>query len=201
MTTWTSKPLAALGIAVLLSACDAATTGGGLLDNLKPPSDAALPPAPLTQALMMRGKVTLVPPTGFCIDPESLSQSFALMARCDTLGAATGGAGAPLGMMTVSFARNTKNIPLPSAQEIATASGLGPPLDVRNQDTSVVFKTTGKAPVPDLAAAHWRSVAQVGGFFMGAALYGPEGRRAVSTEGASFLQEMIKRTADKTTTG
>ncbi|WP_299027061.1 hypothetical protein [uncultured Sulfitobacter sp.] len=201
MNTWTSKPLAALGIIVMLGACEGVDAGKGLLANLTPPEDAALPAVPLTQALMMRGNVTLVPPNGYCIDPESLTQSFAMMARCDALGAATGGIGAPVGVLTVSLARNAKDATLPSAAEVASAAGLGTPEDIRPADGSIVFKTSGATPGPDLAPKHWRSVAQIDRYTMGAALFGPEGRRAVSLEGAGVLEQLIKRTTDKTAEG
>lgn len=194
MTTWICKPLAALGLLVLLSACDEASTSTGLLAGLTPPSDTALPAVPLTRALMMRGGVTLVPPRGYCIDPENLSQSFAIIARCDSLGAATDGAGAPVGFLTVSFTRNTSDSVLPTAQDVATASGLGTPSDTRSGASSVVFKTTGPAPADDLSPTHWRGISQIGGFTMGAALFGPEGLRAVSAEGADVLGELIRQT-------
>jgi len=199
MTTWTSKPIAALGIVVMLGACDAVDQSGGLLAGLAPPGDAALPPVPLTQAMMMQGKVALVPPGGYCIDPESLTQNFALMARCDALGAPEGGYGAPIGVLTVSFARDRDaKSPVPSAQEIADATGLGSPLSTRSHTGSVIFQTTGPPPVADLSPLHWRSVSRVGGYTMGAALFGPADRRAVSEEGAEFLTEMIRRTTEKT---
>lgn len=202
MTTWTSKPVAALGIVVMLGACDAVEQGGGLLAGLAPPGDTALPPVPLTKAMMMQGKVALVPPRGYCIDPESLTQSFALMARCDALGAAEGGSGAPIGVLTVSFARDREaNSPIPTAQEIVAATGLGTPQSTRSHAGSVVFKTSGPPPVADLSPLHWRSVSRVGGYTMGAALFGPADRRAVSEEGAEFLTEMIRRTTEKTNAG
>jgi len=200
MTIWICKPLAALAALVLLGACE---NGGPatVLAGLAPPQDAALPAVPLTQALMMRGKVTLVPPDGYCIDPETLSERFALMARCDNMGAATGGEGAPAGLLTVSLVRSGRDAALPSAQDVATTAGLTPPQAAVRTDTSVVFKTTGTPPSPDLAAQHWRAVAKVDRFTMGAALFGPEGRRAVSAEGAQVLGQMIKRTTDKTNAG
>lgn len=201
MTTWTSKLLIALGLASVLGGCEAMDTGTTLLAGLAPPEDAALPAVPLTQAMMMRGGVTLVPPAGYCIDPESLSQNFALMARCDNMGAATGGEGAPAGVLTVSLTRDLLNPVLPTAQEVATAAGVGAPEDARESDTSIVFRAKGVAPSPDLSPTHWRSIAKVGKFTMGAALFGPEGRRAVSAEGASLLEEMISRTTNKTTAG
>lgn len=201
MTTWTSKRLIALGLALVLGGCDAMDQGNTLLAGLAPPEDTALPAVPLTQALMMRGQVTLVPPAGYCIDPDTLSQSFAIMARCDNMGAATGGEGVPAGLLTVSLVRNLPNPTLPTADEIATASGVSTHKDARQTDTSVVFKTSGTAPTPDLSTTHWRSVSKVGRFTMGASLFGPEGRRAVTSEGAALLEEMIKLTTDKTNTG
>lgn len=201
MTIWTSKPFCVLGVLAFLGACDEALDPSTLLAGLTPPEDAALPAVPLTQALMMRGKVTLVPPAGYCIDPDSLSQSFALMGRCDAMGAATGGPGAPAGLLTVSVARSAAKATLPSAQEIADAANLGPPRDLRESDGKIIFKTTGTAPGTGLAPEHWRAVAKLDRFTIGAALYGPEGRRAVSGEGASLLEEMLKKTSDKTTAG
>lgn len=186
---------------LLLGACDEARTSDGLLANLTPPTDAALPTVPLAQAWMMRGDVILLPPSGYCIDPDSLTQSFALMARCDTLGSPQGVTGAPVGVLTVSFARSSEMPSLPTASDLAAASNLGTPMDTRATDTSVVFQTTGPPPSDELSSTHWRSVAHVGRFTMGAALFGPEGRRAVSREGARMLEEMIKRTTDKTNAG
>tara|TARA_B110000879_G_scaffold209020_1_gene295797 strand:- start:437 stop:994 length:558 start_codon:yes stop_codon:yes gene_type:complete len=185
----------------MLGACDAVDQGTTLLAGIAPPEDAALPAVPLTQALMMRGNVTLVPPTGYCVDPENLSQSFALMARCDNMGAATGGEGSPAGVLTVSLARNGLNPKIPTAEEVAAAAGVSAPEKARQTDTSVIFRTKGTAPSSDLSPTHWRSVSKVGKFTMGASLFGPEGRRAITDEGATLLEEMIKRTTDKTNTG
>ncbi|MEH6644442.1 hypothetical protein [Sulfitobacter sp.] len=201
MTTWTSKHLTALCFVGALGACDVVDSGNTLLAGLAPPADTALPAVPLKQALMMRGKVTLVPPGGYCIDPESLSQSFALMARCDALGAATGGSGAPVGVMTVSFARVGNDVQLPTAQEFAAAAGLADPENTHRYATGVIFRTSGTPLAGDLSPRHWRAISKVGAFSMGAALFGPEGRRAVSEEGAEVLQEMIQRTTDKTNPG
>jgi len=180
----------------MLSACEDMGIGG--LASLTTSDDTALPAVPLTQAFMMRGAVTLVPPMGYCIDPDSLTQSFAIMARCDTLGAASGGSGAPPGVLTVSLSRNAKDAALPTAQEIATAAGVSSPQNVQQTDTNVVFKASGVAPAPGLSPDHWRSVARVDRFSMGAALFGPHKHRAVSPEGASILHDLIKRTTDTT---
>jgi hypothetical protein len=201
MTTWTSRISTALGITLMLSACDGPGAPGGVIGSLKPPQNAALPPAPLRQAKMMRGAVTLVPPGGYCIDPVSLSQSFAIMARCDILGAPTGGSGAPIGVLTVSFARSASDATLPTAQTLAAAGLLSSPTQTRQSPATIVFQTTGSPPSSDLSPTHWRSVTLVGPLMMGAALFGPEGRRAVSEEGAGVLEEMIRLTTEKTIGG
>ena len=192
MTTWSFKRCVAIIALVTLAACD---EGGDVLAGLNPPTGTK---APLTQALMMRGAVTLVPPQGFCIDPKTLNQSFALMARCDVMGADTGSAGAPLGLVTISFARVAPDTTLPSATDITAAAGLGAPQSLRRRDDQVIFRTNGPPPSTDLDTHHWRAVARVGAFLMGAALFGPEGRRAVSSEGAEVLEDLIRRTTAKT---
>lgn len=201
MNIWSYKPLAALGMTIMLGACDAMDTGGGLLARLAPPEDAALPAVPLTQASMLRGSITLVPPHGYCIDAESLTQSFALMARCDVLGASEGGTGAPAGILTVSLSRNVLNAPLPTVPEIAAALNLSEPQKVITGNDSIIFRSSGTPPSSNLTSDHWRSVTQIDRFTMGAALFGTAGRRAVSDEGAQVLQDMIKRTSVKTNAG
>ena len=195
---WPSRPLAALAVVAALGGCADGVDPAALLAGLTPPEDVVAPGIPLTQAMMMRGKVTLVPPGGYCIDPDSLTQSFALMGRCDVMGVATESTGAPAGVMTVSIARSSKSAPLPNPAEISTASGLGSAQDARTGDASIVFKTTGPPPSADMSPTHWRGIAKLNRFTIGAALYGPEGHRAVSAEGASLIEDMLKRTTAKT---
>jgi hypothetical protein len=198
MITWSSKPLIALAVVTTLAACDDAMDPSTLLAGLAPPEDAAKSTVPLTQAMMMRGNVTLVPPAGYCIDSASLTQSFALLGRCDALGAVDSGTSAPVGVMTVSIARSAKSAPLPSAADVAAASAVGTPQDTRKSDTSLVFKTTGPAPEAGLSPQHWRALAKLGRYTIGAALFGPKGHRAVTAEGADLLADMLKRTMAKT---
>lgn len=195
---WPRKQLAALAVVATLGGCAEGEGPASLLAGLAPPEDVVVPGIPLTQAMMMRGKVTLIPPGGYCIDPDSLTQNFALMGRCDVMGADTKNTGVPAGVMTVSIARSAKSAPLPNPAEISTASGLGAAQDARTGDASIVFKTTGPPPSADMSSTHWRGIAKLNRFTIGAALYGPEGRRAVSGEGAGLIEDMLKRTAAKT---
>ncbi|MEQ6249696.1 hypothetical protein ABMC89_12455 [Sulfitobacter sp. HNIBRBA3233] len=198
MTTWISRVGAALLCCAGLAACEGVDGSGGFLDALA--TSGATKPArpPLTQAVMMRGGVTLVPPAGFCIDPYSLRQDFALMARCDTLGANTGGRGAPLGLMTASFTRSAAGAALPSASDYAKAAGLAAPERQRDAADHTVFATRGTPPTPELSDLHWRAVARLGTYTMGVALFGAEGKRALSIEGAGLVEDLIARTRSKT---
>ena len=75
------------------------------------PSDTATPNArrnlALANAELADGALTLVPPAGFCVDKSTLRPSFAVVARCDSLGARQTVNDAPLGMIVVSVARPT----------------------------------------------------------------------------------------------
>jgi hypothetical protein len=148
---------------------------------------------PLSQARMAGGAVTLVAPSGFCIDSGSLEARFALMARCDALGANAAAAGAPLGLITVSLVPSAPGTALPTPQDSARAADLSGIGNVTQDGTTTLFRARGAAPNAALAPVHWRGIARLGSFAMGAALYGePEGR-AVSEEGAEILAEMIRR--------
>ncbi|UWR22298.1 hypothetical protein [Sulfitobacter sp. S190] len=145
----------------------------------------------------MGGDIALVPPDGFCIDPQTLRQEFALLARCDVLGAPTGAAGAPLGVMTLSLTRVGRNARQPTPLEISAAAGVSAPADVVTKGDVVLYKTRGTPPVDGMDTAHWRALSQVGTVVMGAAFYGPTNGRAVSAEGALMIRRMFAATAAK----
>lgn len=197
MTTWISRSILALGAAFALSACDIADGGNGFLTGLVP-GDFTPDTPPLTQALMMEGHVTLATPNGFCIDRGTLAQSFALIARCDALGAAKDANGAPLGVMTVSFIESDT---LPTPDQITAAAGLGAPEAARPHKGGAVFRSTGTPPAPALDPHHWRAVTRIGPYVMAAAIYGPPGTPATSGEGAAILQELIRLTTLKSQSG
>ncbi len=87
--------------------------------------------APLRQAAMANGALTLVAPEGFCIDKRSLKPSFALLARCDNLGDPQGAYGAPLGLITVSLSTARPDAPPITAQTMEAALSGGTVLDRR----------------------------------------------------------------------
>lgn len=193
MNTWTFKAFAGLALAGALSACDSAPAKGfmaGLSNLTKPGADKA----PLTQALMMQGEITVSPPSGFCIDAETLSETFALLARCDALGARVADAGAPMGVMTLSAARPINKKATVTADVLTEAAGMAPAVDVSESDGIQIFRATGEPPTADLSEGHWRGTTRMGPFVLSVALYGPEDGRAVSTEGAGVVRQLILQT-------
>ncbi len=191
MTTWTCKGAFALLALISLAACEDGQ-GGAFLQGLD--GNSSNKPVALSQAKMAFGTVTLVAPEGFCIDKSSLKQNFALMARCESLGAPSAGTGAPLGILTASFSAASATIPTPG--ETAAALRLDTITDPVSKDHSVTFRASGSPPAEGLSKTHWRGTARVGSQMMALAFYGPNGGRAVGAEGRSVLNRVINSLTD-----
>ena len=178
MITWNYKSTLG-GLAFLsLAGCDAELSGAG-------------PNLALPQAQMVSGTVALVPPPGYCIDRRSLKDRFALMARCDKLGAPSASATAPLGLITVSLSAGES---LPNPTDIARALSLEDVADQSTTADSVVFRASGEPPVAGMGRRHWRGAALVAGQVMGVAVYGPPGGRASGAGGRSLVTDLIAGT-------
>jgi hypothetical protein len=193
MTTWSYK--SAL-IAIALTTLAACNGGQGLNFAKGLGSVTAKPNAEaLAQAPMAFGAITLVPPSGYCIDGETLKSRFALLARCDRLGADKS-SGGPVGVITVSVtsARGAKSVPTPT--ETAQAATLTDVSLPRSNDNSVVFRAKGKTFSEQMSSTHWRGSALINKQLIGLALYGPPKSNAVSDEGRKLLAELIKRTQE-----
>jgi hypothetical protein len=189
MTTWTFKgSLAAIGF-MTLTACEA---GQGQF-SLNPSGTSTIP---VTRGMMAGGAV-LVAPSGFCIDQASLTPDFLVMMRCDILGAQDAAGSAPRGLITISLA-NSYTGTLPSAAQIATASGLRDVTAVQTTKGIVTFRALGKIPVGGLSPVHWRGAVVIGNQIAGVAVYGPENGLITTSVGRDILltlaEESIKAT-------
>ena len=172
-------------MAATLSAC----TEGTQLNFLQSDGAVSAKRAPLTQAQMMRGAVTLVPPSGYCIDPSSLKQNFALMARCDTLGGKNGALDAPLGVMTISLAAATGDpLTLASVATAADGTTLGERFDGKGVQMARAKTST---PPQGLSRTHWRAVTKVSVTNLSVALFAPSESPALGSEGRSMIRSMI----------
>ncbi len=195
MSTWSCKAAIAGAGLTLLGACEGGP-GIDLLDGLSTGGGTDKKDLALSQSLMANGALTLVPPQGFCIDRRSLQQRFALMARCDTLGAPSVARGAPLGFITVSVTPADAEATLPTAQQTADAAKLSRIEGESASAETLTYRAEGVPPVKDVAVVHWRGKARVAEQFIGVALYGPEGGRAVSAEGREIVLDLIRRTKE-----
>lgn len=185
MITWTSKSaLAALAL-LTLSACEG---GQGFSFPGAPGGDK-----PLLQATLGGGAVTVTPPPGYCIDPQSLKPRFVLMARCDTLGGPEPDTPAPLSVFTLAIVPTEPDAPLPTPQAIAEALDLTQISEVGGSDEITIFVAEGSVPAVGMSGRHWRGMAQITGYLVSAALYGAPQSRALSDEGRALLVTLIRQ--------
>ncbi|MGJ8615888.1 MAG: hypothetical protein ACSHWS_03545 [Sulfitobacter sp.] len=192
MTTWTCKgPIAAFAL-LALSACEGGQ-GAALFGALPGSAITGKASKPLSQVNMAGGAFTLVAPRGFCIDGTSVKKQFALMARCDVLGAPQAADDAPLAFITVSVLPISAEKAPPTVEHLAAANKLRNISDPRTKNGQLIFRATGVAPIDGVSTTHWRGTTQKGGQLIGIALYGPENGRAVSGEGRSIISAVMSR--------
>jgi hypothetical protein len=183
----------ALGLAALfvLSACSE-----GPAFNLLQKTDAA-PKAkqtvPLIKAQMVQGAVTLVPPSGYCIDRASLTQSFALMARCDLLNAKNGALDAPIGLLTASLANSSGHALSPA--DLA-AAGNATVVETLGEGDLEIVRAQTQTPPEGLSETHYRMAAQINGFDLNLALFSPSDSEAQGSRGVSMLQNLVTASQD-----
>lgn len=186
MTTWTCKGLFAGAALVALAGCD--DIAGSLAGGTTGPAPATADNA-LRVAALGGGAVTLVPPTGFCVDKRSLRKEFALMARCDILGGVTE-FGTPVALITAAI--------VPQAAHDADRRGSAGEtlLEERTYDTHSVFQLDGTPPNAELRDVYWRAVGTVGEQVIGLALYEPKGGAELGERAPDLLSQTVRRTQD-----
>ena len=146
---------------------------------------------PGASAELGQGGVTLVPPTGFCIDKRSLRASFALIARCDTLGG-TGASGAPLAVITATTVMATG---APGPDDLG--NGQETVLSRTDTDALSLIQVRGTPPSPDMADVFWRGAGQIGEQVLGLAIYeGAQGGQ-LGRLAPELLVQTMERTLDQ----
>ncbi len=187
MSTWTSRVF--LGcLAACAAACVPVPEEGDGAKALK---------EPLTSAKLSRG-LSVAAPDGFCIDATSLSRDFALLARCDRLGA-DGGAGAPLAVIAVSVPRVDGASDLPDPESLV--GGQEALLDsYRSADLQLV-KVAGEPPAEGLSGRYWRGAGLVGQRVLGVAMYPKANGPSLDREAVDLLVETFKRSEEMSRNG
>lgn len=201
MSTWTSKGLGAAllcAAAFSLAGCDAgaglpvASPGGGGGLTL----GAAAPPTALALA---GGAVTLAAPSGYCFDRRSVKRTprggFAVLARCDTLGAQGSFAGYDLALITVAVMPRAAEARAPDPAAVARTAGNVKVLDRRSAGpVALVRLADGPHEMAGVARVHWRAAFAAPGHLVGLGLYAPEGSSVLGAQGRLLLQEMAEKT-------
>jgi hypothetical protein len=148
----------------------------------------------LNKVPMMSGAVMLVAPQGYCVDRSSLKPGFALMARCDTLGADGSVSGAPLGLITASVVAADGTQPLPDAEQMKAATDIRRVLQSESRSDRLVFQAEAPAPFASLSERHWRAAARLEGHIIAVAVYSPQENPANGADGKRILTRLIERT-------
>ncbi len=192
MTIWSCKaPTLALGLALLAGCSDLDLTG-----SERPH---------VAQAALAGGSVMLTAPEGYCIDEKTLRQNanagFALIARCDTMGAKGFFAAQELALISVTTAPQGDGAAAPSVQDLTAVAAPARVLDSSTADGVPLVRLAAASPVnADLSAEHWRGAFAVNGQLVGLALYAPEDSPALGDEGAEMLRDLAQRTKRASTT-
>lgn len=187
MNTGICKGLGVAALCLTLAACDDLNIPG-LTGANNDQSFAA------SRASLGRGAVSLVPPSGFCIDTRSLRQSFAIMARCDTLGALAL-ADAPLAVITATTVAPQADVAIdPAALQANTETIVS-----RSDDGALSFvQVQGKPPSPDMHDTYWRAAGRVGNQILGLALYQAANSPDLGDTALALLVETMERTNQQT---
>lgn len=161
-------------------------------------SFAAAPKEQITRASLAAGNVQLVAPFGYCIDERSVrvraTESFAMLARCDTLGARGFFSAQDLAVITVT-AVNADTASQPTAKELAASTSPATVLELKTRGGLPFARLTGNTHEVDGASPeHWRSAFVVNGQLVGLALYANDESLALTDEGALVLSELATQT-------
>jgi hypothetical protein len=140
-----------------------------------------------------------VPPQGYCIDKRTLTQSFAAISRCDTLGATDVGAGQALGLVTASIVPFEGDADLPSL--LAGSVPEGATVLERSDTKSISVVRLDGASVDGLDETYWTGLARIGPGLARVSLYASDAEALNKAARArllsSFVAESNRATAAK----
>lgn len=191
MSIWTYSRAILLTVCALIAGCTQIRNAEFLSSDGPKPANA------LAVVVMEDGAVTLMPPSDYCIDKSSLKPRFALMARCDTLGARTA-SDAPLVLITATLVPLEESINVPTAADLATALEPNKILQQSDQDGLALVQTESATGLNGISERHWRGVFVVNGILVGLALYAPRDGSVSGEAGAAILTGLAERTTAQT---
>lgn len=200
------------GIAVLMSGC-MTETGNGQFGFVaakaaqtpapaRPAPRLAAARAPVSTAEIVRGKVVVHAPRGYCIDRRSMRRGFtggfALIAACNSLTGDFSGADVEPVVMTVQVQPGLTRRELPDAADLAAAMQPAKALRQVNGDglTLVHLDSGGDRGLRSGDPKHWRGAMVINGYLVGLALYAPKGNALAGRRGQALIHRLAENLLD-----
>jgi hypothetical protein len=189
MTTWTSKAVAAaLGLTLL----------GGCSEGFSFAATGPKPSQQVTQVDLSQGQVRLSAPRGYCVSPRSVSDTksggFALLARCDMVGATNRAVYQDLALITATTAPFAGDSP-PDLEGLTNSAAPAKIIAQAERNGVPMIRVETQAPANEhVSAQHWRAAFVANGQLVGLALYAPEKSAALTDQGADLLADLTVRT-------
>ncbi|MBY5933315.1 hypothetical protein KUV51_09925 [Tateyamaria omphalii] len=147
----------------------------------------------LSNAQLGGGVIKLMPPPGFCVDKRSLQRSFAIMARCDTLGGQLT-TEAPLAVITAT------TVEVEDAARISTSgfeNASETVLQRSDDGTLALVQVKGTPPGADMRDTYWRGAARVGNLVLGLTAYEGANSTELDQGAPNLLKQILERTQEQ----
>lgn len=199
MNIWTSKAGYAALTAILIAGCATDGASPALAFGDAGVGGFLAPRAPQEQAEMLGGAITLIPPDGFCVDARSRRSDFAMMARCDVLGAElTSQIAVPLAIMTASVAPISSDTEF---QAVVLQDRTQRVLDRYDVDGMYLTRFSDTPPDETLSRDFWRGVTRIGDTMVSIGLYSSVNAPALGPYGRVMLEESLTFTRQASLAG
>jgi hypothetical protein len=152
----------------------------------------------VTQISLAQGDITLTAPRGYCVDERAVRSdqhnSFAVLARCDTLGVRGGFSTQDLALITVT----TVTDPTGTQPDATSLAQSAKPAEVMKTQSlkgrPFVLLENANHNVNGASPRHWRSAFALNGHLVGLALYASEGSDILTAQGANLLSDLASKT-------
>ncbi|MEX0351039.1 MAG: hypothetical protein AB3N15_16570 [Paracoccaceae bacterium] len=185
MNIWTSKVRVFALTLALLAGCD---------ELAAPQQGQALP----RSIALAGGDIVLRAPRGYCVEQRSVrngkNNSFALLARCEALGASRASATQGFALITVTTEARAEAVQ-PDAETIARSAAPAKPGANRSEgDLSLVRFDDTVHQVRGASPQVWRTAFVANGNVVALALYAEDGSPMLGDRGARLLSELARRT-------
>jgi hypothetical protein len=144
------------------------------------------------------GRISLVPPKGYCIDKRSVRDrdgtGFALIARCDMLGRRGIQSRYDLALISVTIgAQSAAQTPTISDLK-RSADGATILEEVNKEGLPMIRLQTDSLDLDGAAEQHWRAAFALNGHLVALALYAPENNVPLTRKAMSLLESLVSRT-------